>query len=88
MAESSVAPPVVTVLANPSCAHCMHACDCMTEWALAAGVPIAAIDVCKHPEVAMERGIEMSPAVVIEGRPGHEFIGVPTHTEFLRLIRG
>jgi glutaredoxin len=73
----------VEVLTNPSCPHCLHILDEVTDMAVAARVPIAAVDLLHHPEVAEARGFEHSPVVVCGERA---IPGMPTPEEFAALV--
>lgn len=77
---------LVTILANSDCPHCVHATDTLTAWCCDAGLPVAAIDLSRHPEVATERNVEHSPSVVYQAAGGPRiFPGFPSHEEFDRL---
>ena len=78
----------VTILANPDCPHCVQAVDHLTDWAMEVGLPICAVDLKKHPEVAEAWDCEHSPLVVFQRRDGEDAAPGPlTHQEFLRLAR-
>lgn len=61
-----------TILANSHCAHCVHVTDRLADLALAARVPLAAIDLWAHPEAAAFIEAEHSPVLVLEGPHGEE----------------
>lgn len=78
--------PLVTILANAGCPHCVHATDMLTDWCCEQGLAVAGIDVLHHPDAAARWNLEGSPAVVVErGGTAHVFAGFPTHDEFARL---
>lgn len=58
----------IEVLANPECPHCLHALDEMTDAGVRAGVPVAGVDLRRHPEIAVRMGFEHSPLYRIGGR--------------------
>lgn len=80
-------PGLVTILANADCPHCAKASDTLAQWCAEAGVPVAGLDLTRHPEAALRRDVEHSPAVLYEvaGRQ-RIFPGFPTHAEFDRLL--
>lgn len=63
----------IEVLANPDCAHCLHALDEVTDAATREGIPVAGLDLRLHPEVAEQQGFEHSPLFRVGTRlyPGH-----------------
>lgn len=78
----------MTILANSECPHCVHATDTLTAWCLDAGLPVAGVDLVRHPQAAWKRNVEHSPSVVFEAPGGARvFAGFPTHAEFDRLTR-
>lgn len=82
---------LVTILANPSCPHCVHATDTLTAWCEEAGVPVAGLDALHHPEEVARYQIEQSPSLLIDagtGDPPRVYTGFPDHAEFLALTRG
>lgn len=78
----------VTILANSHCAHCVHAVDNLTEWALEEGLNVAGVDLWQHPEAAAWFDAEASPLLVFDAPDERVFAGVPTHEEFHRLASG
>lgn len=78
----------VTILANSDCPHCVHATDALTQWCCDEGVTVAGVDLRRHPEAALRFSAEQSPVVVVEGNGGPRVhLGVPTHDDFLRMLR-
>ena len=78
---------LVTILANADCPHCVQATDRLTEWCCEAGVPVAGLDLARHPEAALRRDVEHSPAIVYEAPEGTRiFAGFPSHEQFERLL--
>lgn len=78
----------VTILANSDCPHCIHATDAVTAWCCEEGVPVAGVDLRQHPEAALRYSAEHSPVVVVEREEGPRVVlGLPTHADFLRLVR-
>ena len=81
-------PRLVTILANPTCPHCVQATDTLTQWCCDEGIPVAGIDLEHHPEAGQRWALEHSPAVVFDAAGGPRlYAGFPTHEEFLRLAR-
>lgn len=77
---------LVTILANSDCPHCVQATDTLTGWCCDAGLPVAGIDLLRHPEAATERNVEHSPSVLYQSPTGPRiYAGFPTHAEFERL---
>lgn len=56
----------IEVLANPDCAHCRRAVDEVTEAAARQGIPVAGVDLRRHPQAA--GGYEHSPMVRVGRR--------------------
>lgn len=80
---------LLTILANASCPHCVHATDTLTDWCSEAGIPVAGLDVAHFREFADEHRIEHSPSILYRtGERERVFSGMPTHDEFLRFTRG
>jgi glutaredoxin len=78
----------VTVLANSTCAHCVHALDVLTEWAIEEGIAVAGLDLVAHPDAAEWANAETSPILVFEGTEERIFAGMPSHDDFHRLVTG
>lgn len=76
---------LVTILANAECPHCVQATETLTGWCCAEGIPVAGLDVRRHPEAAEAWRVEHSPALLLEAdhEPTRVFAGLPTHAEFL-----
>lgn len=75
----------VTVLANSHCPHCVHELETLTDWAVEAGLPVAGVDLWKHPEAGEWMGAESSPIVVFEARRDRVHVGMPSRAEFQQL---
>lgn len=78
---------LVTILANPTCPHCVLATDTLTDWCCAEGLPVAGIDLAHHPKAGQRWSLEHSPSVVVQADAGptRVFAGFPSHAEFLAL---
>lgn len=76
--------PLVRVLVNRGCAHCVGALDRIAGLAARCGVPVAAVDVAAHPKAAADRGVRTSPALIVGD--GVAYLGVPDAPTFSALV--
>ena len=58
----------IEVLANPDCAHCRRAVDEVADAAAQEGIPVAGLDLRRHPEAALRHGFEHSPLFRVGSR--------------------
>lgn len=77
----------LTILANSHCPHCVQAVDHLTDWAVEEGIRVAGLDLWQHPEAGDWLEAEHSPLLVFEAPTDRVYVGMPTHAEFVRLVR-
>lgn len=76
--------PLVRVMVNRGCAHCVGALDRVAELAGRFGVSVAAVDVAAHPRAAADRDVRSSPALLVDDDLA--YVGVPDPSTFAALV--